>query len=137
MHRLQVVYADLLSCGGDQSGVLAGRACLANMHQYPKIADRIVQALESDFNISGDPNEDRSQWMDFLKEVPENRYQKEKAKVIYFVGCVAAFFPLVQKFPRPSFKSWIRARWILPPWGRGVVLWFPSNPDGMPEKMQN
>jgi heterodisulfide reductase subunit D len=37
--------------------------------------------------------------MDFLKNVPENRYQKEKAEVIYFVGCVAAFFPLVQKIP--------------------------------------
>ena len=54
-------------------GVLAGRACLANMNQYPKIADRIVGALESDFNISGDPNEDRTQWMDFLRNVPDHR----------------------------------------------------------------
>ena len=80
-------------------GVLAGRACLAEMQQYPKIVDQVVEALENNFNISDEPNEDRTQWMDFLKNVPENRYQKEKAEVIYFVGCVAAFFPLVQKIP--------------------------------------
>jgi heterodisulfide reductase subunit D len=81
------------------AGILAGRACLAEMKQYPKVVDRVVEALENNFNISDEPNEDRTQWMDFLKNVPENRYEKEKAEVIYFVGCVAAFFPLVQKIP--------------------------------------
>ena len=81
------------------AGVLAGRACLAEKKQYPKIVDRVVGALENNFNISDEPNEDRSQWMDFLKNVPEDRYQREKAEVVYFVGCVAAFFPLVQKIP--------------------------------------
>ncbi|MEW6375225.1 MAG: (Fe-S)-binding protein [Thermodesulfobacteriota bacterium] len=81
-------------------GVLAGRACLADINQYPKIVDRVVESLENNFNISDEPNEDRSQWIDFLKDHPEHLYQKEKAQVVYFVGCVAAFFPLVQKIPQ-------------------------------------
>ncbi len=81
-------------------GVIAGRQCLADRNQYPKIVDRVVKALENNFNISDELNEDRPLWMDYLKEVPDHRYQKEKAKVIYFVGCVAAFFPLVQRIPQ-------------------------------------
>lgn len=81
-------------------GVLAGRTCLADRKQYPKVVDRVVEALEKNFNISDEPNEDRSLWIEFLKDVPDHMYQKEKAQVIYFVGCVAAFFPLVQKIPQ-------------------------------------
>ena len=35
-----------------------------------------------------------------LAEVPQDRYQKEKADVIYFVGCVASYFPMTKKIPR-------------------------------------
>ncbi len=80
--------------------VVAGRQCLVGRHQYPKIIDRVVGALENNFNISDDPNEERSQWVDFLRNAPEHRYEKEQARVLYFVGCVAAFFPLVQKIPQ-------------------------------------
>lgn len=81
-------------------GILAGRECLVDRNQYPKVVDRVAQALESDFNISGDSNEDRTSWTEFMRDVPDHMYQKEKAQVIYFVGCVAAFFPLVQKIPQ-------------------------------------
>ena len=119
------------------AGILAGRACLAEMKQYPKVVDRVVEALENNFNISDEPNEDRTQWMDFLKSVPENRYEKEKAEVIYFVGCVAAFFPLVQKIPLAFVQ-------ILDKSGVDFTLlggeeWccgFPLIQMGMPDKME-
>jgi heterodisulfide reductase subunit D len=118
-------------------GVLAGRACLADMNQYPKIVDRVVEALESDFNISGDPNEDRGQWMDFLKEVPEHRYQKEKAKVIYFVGCVAAFFPLVQKIPQAFVQVLDKSNVDFTTLGgEEWCCGFPLIQMGMPNKME-
>src|SRR5512143_146552 len=47
--------------------VVAGRQCLVGTHRYPKIIDRVVGALENNFNISDDPNEERSQWVDFLR----------------------------------------------------------------------
>jgi heterodisulfide reductase subunit D len=54
--------------------------------------------LES-YNVSGDENEERTEWLEFLDELPDHQYQKEKAQVAFFVGCVASFFPLVQKIP--------------------------------------
>jgi heterodisulfide reductase subunit D len=107
------------------------------MNQYPKIVDRVVEALESDFNISGDPNEDRTQWMDFLRKVPEHRYQKEKAQVIYFVGCVAAFFPLVQKIPQAFVQVLEKSQvdfTILG--GEEWCCGFPLIQMGMPDKMK-
>jgi heterodisulfide reductase subunit D len=107
------------------------------MNQYPKIVDRVVEALESDFNISGDPNEDRGQWMDFLKEVPEHRYQKDKAKVIYFVGCVAAFFPLVQKIPQAFVQVLDKTQVDFTTLGgEEWCCGFPLIQMGMPDKME-
>ena len=85
-------------------GVLAGRACLANMHQYPKIADRIVQALESDFNISGDPNEDRSQWMDFLKEGSGTQVPEGEGQGDLFCRMCGCLFPSRSK-NSPGLRS--------------------------------
>jgi heterodisulfide reductase subunit D len=70
------------------------------MKQYPKIVDRVSEAVENNFNISDEPNEERIAWVEFIKNAPDHMYQKEKAKVLYFVGCVASFFPLVQKIPQ-------------------------------------
>src|SRR5512143_1735110 len=50
-------------------------------------------------NVSGDENEERVEWLEFLDELPAHHYQKEKAETAFFVGCVASFFPLVQKIP--------------------------------------
>jgi len=70
------------------------------------------------------------------EESPDHMYQKEKAKVLYFVGCVASFFLLFREFLRPSFKSWTKVKWTSLLLRRGVVLWFSSDPDGDADKMQ-
>ena len=118
-------------------GVLAGRACLADRNQYPKIVDRVVAALENNFNISGEPNEDRSQWVEFLRNVPDHRYQKEKAQVIYFVGCVAAYFPLVQKIPQTFVQILDKVKADFTTLGgEEWCCGFPLIQMGMEEKMQ-
>src|SRR4030043_1773439 len=48
-------------------GVLAGRECLVDKKQYPKVIDRVVEARESHFNISDEPNEERIAWVEFMK----------------------------------------------------------------------
>ena len=85
-------------------GVLAGRQCLADKGQSPGAVHRLVESLENNFNISAEPNQHRSMWMEFLSDVPEDKFQKEKAHVVYFVGCVASFFPLVHKIPQTFVK---------------------------------
>ena len=90
-------------------GILAGRSCLVDTRQYPKVVDRLLEGLENNFNILDEANEERSEWMDALKDVPDHRYQKEKARVIYFVGCVAAFYPMVKKIPQSFVQILDRA----------------------------
>jgi heterodisulfide reductase subunit D len=62
--------------------------------------ERGVQSLVVHHNISGEDNSERGEWTDFLKNLPDHKYQKNKAEVVYFVGCVASFFPMVQKIPQ-------------------------------------
>jgi heterodisulfide reductase subunit D len=63
------------------------------MGHYPEAADRVKTNVLQAHNISGDENEERTEWLEFLDELPDHHYQKEKAQVAFFVGCVASFFP--------------------------------------------
>lgn len=79
---------------------LALRETLTEMGHYPEAADRLKANLLETYNISGTENEERTEWLEFLDELPDHQYQKEKAQVAYFVGCVASFFPMVQSIPQ-------------------------------------
>jgi heterodisulfide reductase subunit D len=79
---------------------LALRETLTEMGHYPEAADRLKANLLEAYNISGTENEERTEWLEFLDELPDHQYQKEKAQVAYFVGCVASFFPMVQRIPQ-------------------------------------
>jgi heterodisulfide reductase subunit D len=90
--------------------VFQDRECLVDEGLYPKIADRLAKSLEENYNISDEDNEERDEWREFLKDVPEHVFEKERAEVIYFVGCVASFFPLVQKIPATMAQIMERAQ---------------------------
>jgi len=84
--------------------------------QYPVVVDRVVEALEKNFNISSEPNENRSMWMEGMSDVPSHRFQKERAEVIYFVDAWQPSTPwlirslrILSKFlkrPRLTLRSW-------------------------------
>ncbi len=118
-------------------GVLAGRQCLVDRNQYPKVVDRVVEALENSFNISNEPNENRSLWIESMGNAPSHKYQKGKARVIYFVGCVAAFYPMAHKIPQNFVQILDKAKvdfTLLG--GEEWCCGFPLIQAGMPEKMQ-
>ena len=75
------------------------RETLVEMGHFPEAAKRMKANVLQAHNISGDENEERTEWLEFLDELPDHQYQKEQAEVVFFVGCVASFFPLVQKIP--------------------------------------
>jgi heterodisulfide reductase subunit D len=79
---------------------MALRGFMVEKGEYPQIIGRLAENLAKDHNITGEPNEDRAMWVENLIDVPEHRYQKERAKVVYFVGCVASYFPMVQRIPQ-------------------------------------
>ena len=117
--------------------VFRDRECLVNEGLYPKIADRVAKFLEEQHNISDDDNQERSEWKETLRELPEGALEKAKAEVIYFVGCVASFFPMAQKIPINMARIMTRADvdfTILG--GEEWCCGFPFIGMGMPDKMQ-
>ncbi len=118
-------------------GVLAGRECLVDQKLYPKIIDRVVEALETHSNILNEPNVNRTLWLEKLGDIPEHHFQKEKAKVVYFVGCVSAFYPMAQKIPQTFVQILSRAEvdfTLLG--GEEWCCGFPLIQAGMKDKMQ-
>jgi heterodisulfide reductase subunit D len=51
-------------------------------------------------NLSQEDNAERGEWRDLLTNLPEHAFEKDRAEVAYFVGCVASFFPMVQAIPK-------------------------------------
>ncbi len=59
----------------------------------------IRQNIEKRHNVFDEDNDERADWVDDMRRPPDNGYQKKTADVIYFTGCVGAYFPLAQKIP--------------------------------------
>lgn len=79
---------------------IATRGFMVEKGEYPRIIDRLAETLDGVHNIIGEPSEDRSMWVQAFGEVPKPMFQKERAKVVYFVGCVASYFPMTKKIPQ-------------------------------------
>jgi len=79
---------------------IATRGFMVEKGVYPPVMDKLAETLSKVHNIVGEPNEDRAMWVQALGEVPQNMFQKEKAKVVYFVGCVASYFPMTKRIPQ-------------------------------------
>ena len=104
------IFAECLLCGACSvtcpSGVdlkkvfAAMREEIANKRVLHPLMEQTVESLLVNHNISAEDNAERGEWRDFLKNLPDHMYQKDKAEVVYFVGCVASFFPMVQSIPQ-------------------------------------
>ena len=104
------VFAKCLLCGACMttcpSGVELNKVFISLREEITKkigvhpTMEKGVQSLAVHHNISGEDNSERGEWRDFLKNLPDHMYQRDKAEVVYFVGCVASFFPMVQKIPQ-------------------------------------
>jgi heterodisulfide reductase subunit D len=117
--------------------VFRDRECLVGEGLYPKIADRVARFLEEKHNISDDDNEERAEWKELMGDLPEGKIEKERAEVIFFVGCVASFFPMAQKIPASMARIMDKADvdfTILG--GEEWCCGFPLIGAGMPEKMK-
>ena len=87
--------------GVDLSKVFLGmREEIADARGFQSTTKQLVKSLHEHFNISGEDNADRGEWLDDLEDAPDDLIGKDRADVVYFVGCVASFFPMVQAIPR-------------------------------------
>ena len=117
--------------------IFQNRECQVDRGFYPKVAERLVATLAKARNISDDDQEDRSEWKELMKDLPEDALEKEHADVVFFVGCVASFFPMVQKIPANMARILQKAHvdfTILG--GEEWCCGFPLVGAGMPEKLE-
>jgi heterodisulfide reductase subunit D len=75
----------------------------------PRNLDRARDAVREEGNIFNFPNEDRAMWAEFLDDLPADLLAKERADVLYFVGCVSSFSPAVQEIPQAFLRVLLKA----------------------------
>jgi heterodisulfide reductase subunit D len=79
---------------------IAMRETLVDQGVYPEAMDHLRETVTTNYNISGDPNDDRLIWSQNLPEIPEGVGGKEQAEIVYFVGCVSSFYPQSYSIPQ-------------------------------------
>ena len=78
---------------------LSLRQDLVHSEAYPEKVDMIRQNVAGSHNVFDEDNEERADWVEDLRDPPEHGYVKDRAEVVYFTGCVAAYFPMAQQIP--------------------------------------
>lgn len=75
------------------------RQDLVHSEAYPKKVDRIRENLQESYNVFAEDNEERADWVEDMPDAPEHGYIKDRAEIVYFTGCVSAYFPMAQNIP--------------------------------------
>ena len=88
---------------------IAMRESLVDQNVYPETFDHLRETVTTRYNISGDVNDDRLIWSENLPEIPEGVAGKEQAEVVYFVGCVASFYPRSYSVPQSMVEIFDQA----------------------------
>jgi heterodisulfide reductase subunit D len=83
---------------------IAMREQLVDWQLHPDLIDQLRETVTTHYNISGDPNENRLGWTANMAKAPQGLDRMQTAEVVYFVGCVASFYPMVYSVPQ-SFVS--------------------------------
>lgn len=65
----------------------------------PESVMAIKENIEKEHNIYGYLNRNRDLWMNSVANLPINRYRKEKADVLYFVGCISSLPSELNEIP--------------------------------------
>lgn len=85
------------------------RETLVAQGVYPAPLDQLRETVTTNYNISGDPNEDRLIWSENLPQPPAGVKGKTQAEVVYFVGCVSSFYPQSYSIPQSMVQILERA----------------------------
>ena len=72
---------------------IAMREQLVELGEYAELMDTLRDTVTANYNISGDPNENRLGWSANLEHVPDGMGFRAGAEVVYFIGCVAVRAP--------------------------------------------
>ena len=88
---------------------IAMRETLVDQGVYPETLNHLRETITTQHNLSGDSNGDRLIWSQNLPQVPTGVGGKKQAQVVYFVGCVASFYPQSYGVPQGFVRVLERA----------------------------
>lgn len=80
--------------------VMLRRYAIKEGLQLPEGIGVLRETVTTKYNISGDDNTTRLIWAENLEHIPPNIEAKKGAEVLYFVGCVSAFYPQAYSIPQ-------------------------------------
>lgn len=63
----------------------------------PQGLETVAGRVSDTGNIYGYPNAERAGWAEYMEDAPPDLYQRDRAEVVYFVGCSSSFSPRVQR----------------------------------------
>ncbi len=66
----------------------------------PEGIEMLRETVTTNYNISGDDNTTRLIWAENLERMPPSIDNKRGAELLYFVGCVSAFYPQTYTIPQ-------------------------------------
>ncbi len=75
---------------------LAARREAVSHGVAPAELTHMWQAVSARSNVFDLPNEERSEWLLYMQDAPEDLDRREKTEIVYFVGCVSSFSPAAQ-----------------------------------------
>lgn len=79
---------------------IALREQLVDWQAYPEVFATLRERIAHNRNISGDDNAQRLLWAQNLEVQPSTLADRGQADTVYFVGCVASFYPTVYNVPQ-------------------------------------
>ncbi|MDH7487176.1 MAG: (Fe-S)-binding protein [Anaerolineae bacterium] len=77
--------------------------------EVPEKLKVLRDTVTTHYNISGDANDTRLIWSQNLEENALAFRQKRQAEVLFFIGCVASFYPMVYGIPQAMVQVLGRA----------------------------
>ncbi|MBI4317494.1 MAG: (Fe-S)-binding protein [Chloroflexi bacterium] len=72
--------------------------------QGPDFVGRMSEVVAREHNVFDMPNQERAEWVEFMADAPADGYQKDRAEVLYYVGCVSSFSAAAQGIPKALAK---------------------------------
>jgi len=80
--------------------ISTAKSDLIDAHKYPEVLDILKARIKKAYNVTFDSNIGRLDWVKQLPDSEPQKYIKEKAEIVYFVGCVSSFSPRSFGIPR-------------------------------------
>lgn len=75
------------------------RSDLVKSSGGPNSMARVGDNLNESRNVFDEDNEERADWVEDMRDAPDDGFIRDTADVVYFTGCVSSFFPMVQQIP--------------------------------------